>query len=145
MEGLLLREGENRENSMKLEDAKLEKRLNCEGFFGFGSGYGIGKGMVTHGGPLYCNLCPLQKECWRKHKARVGKLVPKLTEEFELMATRLLGNELVMQWYDKYKVADPYTMTMAANLADGGRHADGMQPEDRGDLSLTWPLQERIQ
>jgi hypothetical protein len=130
---------------MKLKDAKLEKKLNCEGFFGFGSGYGLGKGMVDQGGPMYCNLCPLQKVCWEKHKARVGGLVPALTEEFELMAKRFLGPELVRQWYEKYQVADPYTMTMAANLADGGRHADGMQPEDRGHLSLTWPLQERIQ
>lgn len=130
---------------MNLKKKKLEKQLNCVGFMGFGSGYGMAKGWSGKNGAVYCNICPARRECWEKHKERCTEAVPALVEEFEKMAKSLNGPHLVKAWNDKYGGLDPYLTFMHGNLEDGVRVAQGFQPKDREEFTLSWPLQERIQ
>jgi len=123
----------------------LHKKLNCIGFYGFGSGWGHERGYDGKDSAMYCNGCVAGKECWEKHKLRVAGFTPDLVAEFEKRAKTVQGPELVKQWMDEFGMGDPYTHVMLGNIEDGGRVASGFQPTDREDMTLSWPLQERIQ
>jgi len=123
------------------ETEAIETRLNCLGFFGFGGGWALAKGLTARGETLYCNRCPLNRECWEKHKARVSALLPALTEEFEKMAAEVLGSELVMRFHEKFNTLDPYSRVLGANLADGINIATVGTPIDRGAwATIPWPF-----
>lgn len=134
------------------DNTKLEDQLRCEGYYGFGTGWEMatrgaanadaGGEDVVVGGPGYCNGCSLAQTCWVKHKERVAKLLPGLTESFEDMAKQYPGKELMNRWFKAYHIADPYSVVMAGNVQDGSWTAIDGKPRDRGAFSLPWPFNQ---
>ena len=109
---------------------KLHEELNCEGYWGFATGYELPTTPKPTG---YCNDCPVAKACWEKHKARVREMVPDLVAEFEEMAKAFpgRGEELVQKWFDKYGQPDPYVTVGTGNIEDGACCGSGVAVKDR--------------
>lgn len=126
----------------RTEDAMdVEKELNCEGYFGFGGGYVMGKrGKPLPGEASYCNTCPLKDSCWTKHKERCATIVPAVVAAFEEMAKMMKGPELVQTWWQIYDAPDPYTTILVGNMKDGTAVAVTGKPKDRGQNTLPWPF-----
>src|SRR5262245_39873207 len=109
----------------------IEKELNCVGYYGFGGGYQQ-VGSPLHSGQLYCGLCPLNAECWEKHKERVNFAYPAQVEEMAQLV-RERGNPAAMQeWFRRHRYNEPYTLVMCCNIEDGTRVGSGSYPKDRG-------------
>ena len=119
---------------------KLHEKLKCLGYYGFGGGYSL----VASRDEFYCNDCPTQTECWNKHKSRVATIFPESTKAFEEMAKEVQGPDLMKQWFDLVKTADPYTLVMTGNLEDGSLVASNLPPADRGEGTLPTELWQRL-
>lgn len=137
----------------------LHERLGCLGYFGFGSGYGEAAGWL---GPeevdpatgavrrgLYCNVCPLAVDCWRRHQARVRRLFPDLAEAFDRFLAKYADPReaaarfaLAMHAEGIESPVEPYTLVMRGNLLDGRAVAETGRPTVRGGgkLTLPWPF-----
>ena len=121
---------------------KLEEKLSCLGYFGFGSGYAIIKLITPPGSPLYCNsLCPLAAECWDKHRARTAFGFPTIVDAFKEMAKEVQGHELVEKWFEVAGGPDPYNWVMAGNVEDGCLIGARRDPKERGQLTIQWPIE----
>lgn len=123
-----------------------ERELGCFGYFGFGGGYAaVTEHKDQPGFGLYCNVCPISKECWIEHRARAKEIFPDLMAELE----RLLaenpgkGNLAAGQFWQRFQVAPPDIAINGGNIEDGMSIAGGGQPRDRGRATLTWPLEPR--
>lgn len=136
---------------------RIEERFDCEGFFGFGTGYDLGrnepKRRAIFGEPVtaiqgYCGTCPLRDRCWFRHRGRVVFLTPVLTALFEGEMDRAraeglsptLGYQIYLEKVGG-QVGDPYATIMAGNVEDGSRVAAGLEPLERGPFTLPFPLE----
>jgi len=119
---------------------KIEEQLNCFGHFGFGSGWSLAAHGRTPSGNAYCSDCAQKKACWEAHKLRVKQFFPEATTEFEEMAKTMRGPALVKAWKDKYHCLDPYLAVFCGNVEDGNAVAAGLDPKDRGRLTLIFPF-----
>lgn len=121
----------------------LEVQLQCEGFYGFGAGYAIAKGMVGVGGVTYCTTCPLRAPCWFRHRGRVMFLFPVvsatfigLVEQYRMDRPEGAGTLAMKTWFDEHKMPDPFSQVMIGNIEDGNRVGSGLAPKDRGAMTL---------
>lgn len=135
------------------DKVKLEDRLRCFGYFGFGGGYEMAMGGNRPGREVYCNrACGEREKCWRRHKDRVREILPGITELADQVAadgfvgpayifelTRRLG-ESQGQALDTTKPIEPYVLLMSGNIEDGILCGEGHGPKDRGPVTLAWPL-----
>lgn len=123
-----------------------EVELGCFGYFGFGGGYaGIKEDKATPGYGLYCNVCPLAKDCWQEHRRRAAELFPGLMAEIQklLDAHPGDGRVAVREFWERFKYAPPDIAINGGNIEDGMRVAHGEAPKDRERGTLTWPLAPR--
>ena len=65
---------------------------------------------------------------------------PEAIAEFERMAKTMRGLALVKAWKDKYHCLDPYLAVFCGNVEDGNAVAAGLDPKDRGRLTLIFPF-----
>lgn len=146
---------------------RIEKEETCLGFWGFGSGFEVGKfGQVQWGRlpketktfrdkrgdlkfkesvPVYCAVCAESPECWKKHKERVAKIFPVVSAEFERraradMAKGIDGNETVDAWQKEFNTFPPAMMVTITNIDDGNLVGQGKPPEYRGVATLPHPF-----
>ena len=126
------------------DDLKLHELLQCVGYWGFGTGYQLGRNLLQVGSTTYCNMCPHRIICWTQHKARCAEIIPAVAEEFEKMACTIIGPTLVKQWIQQYNVMDPYSVVAAGNIQDGILISQGQPPEDRGEGTLPRKLWVRF-
>lgn len=123
-----------------------EIELGCFGYFGFGGGYAAVKEDKTGSGHgLYCNVCPLAKDCWQEHRRRAVELFPDLMAELEklLDANPDDGGRALGAFYARFKCASPDIAMNGGNIEDGMAVAIGDKPKDRARGTLTWPLAPR--
>lgn len=117
--------------------------LNCLGFFGFGGGYRMAELGPERAGASICNSCPVNQECWEKHKARVAEMFPTITAAFERVAAMHAGDvKAMMQTWQQVSggATDPYVNVMGGNMEDGMAVRLIGAPKDRGSYSLPWPF-----
>lgn len=127
----------------------IEQELSCEGYFGFGGGASMARRRSRSWAPdepeLYCSAgCPLRDSCWDKHRARVTRLVPEAVESFEALVRECGddGQEALHRWVVRTDgLLDPYSTMMTGNIEDGAAVANGGQPKDRAQFTLSWPLE----
>ncbi len=108
---------------------KLEDELGCFSYFGFGSGWDMDPDKGRD--PTYCqDKCSKSQECWNAHRQRITGIMPQLCKFFDRAARRFGGKHAVKLMVDKYKVGDPYTMSMVCNLQAGNffRHDPSQMP-----------------
>jgi hypothetical protein len=129
---------------------RIEERLGCEGYFGFGGGWALAKGLFAESPrSSYCNECPQNEPCWFRHRGRVMFLLPVVTASFLDLAMQKqmedpnAGPEIVKAWFEQHHMADPFSTVLAGNMEDGARVAAGESPKDRGAFTLPWPLAPR--
>lgn len=142
----------------------LEDELGCEGFYGFGSGYLIGRALKGGGDQAlyhpenqnYCGgTCARSAACWWRHKGRVVWLTPDLTALLEGLAhdplNPLQGPALIREYAERTKqdparsMVEPYVSVMGGNIEDGMACGAGGQPKDRGPFHrLPWPLTRKL-
>lgn len=133
-----------------MSSRQIEDRLGCFGYFGFGGGWARARQarrMRNHPHPAvsYCNVCPRRRDCWARHRERVGKLFPAawgLMLEIVERHPDDQGNAIIEEWAELTDGAVPPDFTVnAGNIEDGIEVGSGRTPKDRGErLSLTWPL-----
>lgn len=129
------------------DDVRLEDRLGCFGYFGFGSGYALVKWGVADdtGGALYCNGCPKGTRCWGRHRDRVRGIFPGTAALADEIAKTHQGAAYMEEWVRRTEqsgesLIEPFATVMMGNMEDGGAVGEGSSPKDRGNGSLTWPL-----
>lgn len=141
----------------------LEDELGCEGFYGFGSGYLMGRAQKAGGAQAlhhpenenYCGgTCARSQACWWRHKGRVVFLSPDLTALLEGLShdplNPLAGPALIKEYAEQTRqtfphVVEPYVAVMAGNIEDGIACGAGGQPQDRGTFGrLSWPLKREL-
>lgn len=141
----------------------LEDELGCEGYYGFGTGYVLGRALDGGGAQAlhhpenqnYCAAsCVRGAACWWRHKGRVVFLVPDLTALLEGLAhdpfNPLKGPALLEEYATRTKqewprVVEPYIMVMAGNVEDGMLCGGGGRPKERGPFHrLPWPLKRTL-
>lgn len=128
------------------ELVRWDHKLKCKGYFGFGGGYAKVKGYTYEDGSgIYCNVCPIARECWDSHKDRTRKLFPKTMGAMdELIAKGLNGSALMKAWMELSDGNPPPDISLnAGNIEDGSMVAATGKPKDRGPYTLTWPLEPR--
>ncbi len=131
-----------------LPDARpLHERLNCLGFFGFGSGYADAVGWRSGDGGLYCNGCPLALPCWEKHKDRCRRVFPTLMAAWDRFVAKhgggpeTLGRFLAAQAAEGIqRPGEATTAVMGGNVLDGRDAAVYGRVAQRGDGTLPWPF-----
>lgn len=129
------------------DEVRLEDRLGCVGYFGFGSGYALAKfGQAPDTAELYCSrACRRGATCWDRHRDRVRTLYPDLAALADDIAKTHKGQAYIEEWLKRTaqrtdRLVEPFTTVMMGNMEDGGCVAIGGRPKDRGDSTLAWPL-----
>lgn len=116
------------------------EKFGCEGYFGFGGGYYIGRYKAPES---YCNRCPKAQSCWEKHRERVRRMLPVMCDAAdELLREGLKGPEFAKTYQERYGTPLPDVLIMTGNLEDGISVALTGKPKERHELSLPYPFKE---
>lgn len=130
---------------------KIWDVAKCFGYFGFGGGYyrvvydAIRHQVQTRATlaektELFCSVtCPLNKDCWDRHRDRVRGMYPAATARADSFSY-LRGEEYTQAIQVHMRGREPYLTVMTGNIEDGALVADGHPPKSRGQDTLTWPL-----
>ncbi len=149
---------------------RIEEEEKCLGYWGFGSGFEIGRlGQIQWGRlpkdtktyrqmnrgvqelrfkdpvRVYCAACPQTNECWTKHRERVEKLFPIPSAEYNRRATEGKGkgippNKVIDAWQREFNAPPPDLMVSVGNIKDGQAIGEGKPPEDREEGTLPYPF-----
>ena len=150
---------------------RIEESEKCLGYWGFGSGFEIGRlgqiqwgrlpkgtktfrdgrGQIRFKNPVrvYCAACPQADECWTKHRERVAKLCPIPAAEYNRRATEgkakgIHPNEIIAAWQKEFNGPPPDLMVSIGNMKDGQRIGERKDPEDRGEGTLPYPFKRLV-
>lgn len=96
--------------------------------------------MTQKRGVMYCNACPIAKECWELHRQRVKKIMPELAEHIDQLASQPNGQELIAKFVSENKV-EPYVSVMMGNIEDGALTSHSKPVKDRGEYTLKYPFE----
>jgi len=128
----------------------LEEELKCEGLLGFGAGYALGKQNVkpTEMQTLdikdnHCaSHCAISKSCLGRHRTKCRLMFPNATKSFDKLCDKGGQAKATRLWREMYPQAplEPYLTQMLANLQDGFAFATKGKVEERGRLTLGYPV-----
>ena len=129
-------------------ERSLYEQLGCFGYFGFGSGFSLGKyGRPDDTNDMYCNNCPLAQKCWDRHRERCREIYPDLTKLVDEIALECNNDPQAMfkkfcevTNQDPKQMHEPYTCIWAGNVNDAVCVATDQPVPYRGPHTLTWPL-----
>ena len=116
------------------EAERLYEKLGCVGYYGFGTGY-----ACQPEGPGYCNSCVVGPKCWDLHRKRVRARFPKVCAVIDAWPER--GAAYCARIQAEMEGMDPYLAVFLGNASDGASINVSGKPHDRGDHTLTWPLE----